>query len=527
MRHLPLLVVLLVSLLLSATALDWGLPAGERVWAFDELTPRQVQGAARRGFADGWVANYPPLHYRLLHLEAQAVRHLSSDWPELRPLARDTRLRRAGRWLSVTMATLLIWGVYRCARLYTDRSEACLAAAVAASCLPFAYYAKTANVDVPYLFWFVAALFFLGRILRHGRWSDHVLLAVTAVAAVATKDQAIALFVPLPAILFVAGYRRVDGDASRSRRLARACVDGRFLTAGGVAVASFVLMLNLPANWDGFVGHVRRLMTVSVKRFDVYEPTVSGHLAMAGQSVEHLAFAMSWPLLVAAVLGVAWALGRRGRAAIPLAYLLCAGSYYVFFVSVIRHNYVRFLLPITLVLAFFAASALAQMARRRAGRLTPLAVIGVLLVFAFARAAALDRLMLRDSRYAAETWLEQHAAGAKVAGLGRPQMLPRELIGMPWPRLRRLGVEVLAQRGFDYVVWSRSGILRPGEAALAAGLATEAGGFVRERCFATPRPWPMPATEGIYTNLDKINPEVCVLRRRAPPGVRAETASER
>lgn len=516
-RQLPTLAILLVSCLLSSTALDWGLPAGQKSWAFDEVTPAVVRAAADRDFAGGWAANYPPLHYRLLHWTANGVQLISGEqWRELSYGQRDTRLRRAGRWLSVLMATLMIWGIYRCARLFAGRGEARLAALVAASCLPLTYYAKTANVDVPYLFWLIASLFFLGQTLRHGRWRDHLLLAVTAVAAVSTKDQAFAAYVPLPVLLVVASYRRTDDGLALGRRLARAVGDGKLLATAVAALVAFAVMMNLVLNWPGFVRHLRRLTTVSVSRFEVYPETLRGQFELAVQSVEHLAFAMSWPLLALSVLGVVVVCSRPRRGPIQLTFLLCAISYYLFFIAVIRHNFVRFLLPITLILALFAATALAWAWCHLRPRPAIVVLAGCMLLLALARPVALDRWMLADSRYAAESWVSANVPpGSKIRGLGRSQMLPRGLINIPWQRLHRRGFGLLDRRRYDYVVLARSGLWHAREEAVAERLLAAESAFVTAACFSAERPWPMPSTVGIFTNLDKLSPEICVLRRAA------------
>ncbi len=94
-------------------------------------------------------------------------------------------------------------------------------------------------------------------------------------------------------------------------------------------------------------------------------------------------------------------------------------------------------------------------------------------------------------------------------------MLPRGLTNIPWHRLRRLGVGVLETQGFDYVVLGKSGIWSPREGALAESLMGPESSFAIERCFSKKAPWPMPSTAGMYTNLDKLSPEICVLRRVA------------
>ncbi len=515
MRQLPILAILLVSFALSATALGWGLPSDNKTWAFDEIPPWEVTRAAKLNFANGWHANYPPLHYRLLHLVNQGVRlHVDDDWAGLAAGERLSRLRSAHRWVSVIMATLMVWGIYRCARLLGGRNEARLTALIAASCLPLTYYAKIANVDVPYLFWFVGSLFFLGQAVRRERLRDHVLMAVTAMAAIATKDQAFALYVPVPVILIVLSYRRTAPVLGGRRRLAQALGDRRVLVTAAVAVLSFAVLMNVVANWSGFLSHIHRLRTVSVSRFDVYPPTLEGHLEMAWQSVKHLAFAMSWPMLALSLAGVAAVLARPARQRLRTIFLVCGASYYLLFISVIRHNYVRFLIPIAFILSFAAALALVRLWESRMPRAVVVGLAGAVLLFALARPIALDRLLLTDSKYSAESWIRSNVPpGARVGGVGRLQMLPRGLSHIPWKNV--YGKRPRSLNSFDYLVFGRSNFWATREEAVWSEFQKTESPFALRECFVSAPPWPMPSTEGIYTNLDKVSPEICVLQRDA------------
>jgi 4-amino-4-deoxy-L-arabinose transferase-like glycosyltransferase len=96
--------------------------------------------------------------------------------------------------------------------------------------VPFPYYAKTANLDVPYLFWFALSVLFFLRALRRGRAADFGFFALAAAAAVATKDQAFALYVlTVPFLVWeIIRRRRTEGPLSvwADRRLALLLVGG-------------------------------------------------------------------------------------------------------------------------------------------------------------------------------------------------------------------------------------------------------------------------------------------------------------
>lgn len=58
----------------------------------------------------------------------------------------------------------------------------------------FAFYSKTSNVDIAYLFWLVVVALAFVRAMSSRTLRDHVLLGAAAAATIATKDQAYGFF---------------------------------------------------------------------------------------------------------------------------------------------------------------------------------------------------------------------------------------------------------------------------------------------------------------------------------------------
>src|SRR5205814_9080424 len=128
-------------------------------------------------------------------------------------------------------------------RVFGSRA-ALFAVAMYALLAPFVYYAKTANVDVPYVMWFAAALFFYVGVLERGTRRDFLLWALAATFAVCTKDQAYGLFAAMPlAVAYDGRGRRVFGRP--------------LLLAAAAAVAVFAGIHDLPVTGAGFVGRRR------------------------------------------------------------------------------------------------------------------------------------------------------------------------------------------------------------------------------------------------------------------------------
>ncbi|MEJ2085810.1 MAG: glycosyltransferase family 39 protein, partial [Acidobacteriota bacterium] len=165
-------VLICLSLALNLVPVWWGLPTvDDKSWAFDELSPDHL-GLDSPGRHRG---RYPPLHYELLRavykpfrfLNDRGVLHLSET--VLRGL-----LQTVGRVLSSLMATVTVLLVFLTGRLLMDDPGPLLSSAVVAFSAPFVFFAKTINLEAPYIFWFALALFFYCRILQSHRPVDYL-----------------------------------------------------------------------------------------------------------------------------------------------------------------------------------------------------------------------------------------------------------------------------------------------------------------------------------------------------------------
>jgi hypothetical protein len=522
-RRLALAAVLGASVLLDAWGLGWGL-AGDYSWAPDELLPSAVRTGLGQGFSHGWHEKYGPFHYAVLAaayepvLLARRFGLLHAGGAEL-----DRILALVGRLVSLIMATGTVWLVARLGRELGDPGAGILAAAFIALSAPFVYYAKTANLDEPYLFWFALSLLFYVRLLDRHRMRDYLLFAATAAAAVATKDQAYGLYVlTAPAVVAALhAHRRAQGD----RRLRATLTDPRLVLAAGVGLVVLLVLDNVVFNPEGFLAHLRVIAGPASHPFRMFPNDLSGHLALLRQTVRHLAFAMGRPAFLVGAAGVATALARPREHARWLFLLVPPVSYMATFLHVVLYGYDRFVLPLCLVLALFGGRLLARGLRSGPPLRTAAVVLAVaVFLHSLLYAASVDCLLTHDSRYAVERWLARNVPpGALVAVVGPLEYLPR-LDGLRW---RRLGPSVarLVQVRPDYVLVNADYAARAdpdtGERELYDALFAGRFGYrlaLRER---TPPGWSLIDTaalgrEGpdrIFSNLDKVDPEICVFLR--------------
>ncbi len=436
----------LATLLLHAPGLTWGLPS-QFGWAPDELTPEVVLDGLARDFAHGFTHKYPPFHFMLLGLLYQ---------PVLKWHALDARaaipgdvyftLFVLGRGLSLAMAAGSVMLVYACGRRLLDQRGALFAALLTATLLPFGYYAKLANLDVPYLFWALLSLRLALAALERRHRLALAACGVTAVLAIATKDQAYGLYVLSAPLLLIVWARRA-ATRPAGRGFWRLLCGREVAWATLCCALTFALAFRLIDNWPGFVAHVRLIVGPASEDFQLFPGTPAGQLALARHSAYQLAFVLGLPALAVCTLGVGSVCARvlgllapaRSREAgrpddFGLAGLLVpALSVYVTFMAVVLYSYDRFLLPVAVLLTFFGGRVLSEATawpgwQGRLGRLATLVVIG----YGALRVVSLDALMLNDSRYAAERWLAAHVSSEQhVVGIGSLARLPR-LDGPRW-----------------------------------------------------------------------------------------------
>jgi hypothetical protein len=400
----------------------------------------------------------------------------------------------------------------------TKGSAAVLACLLFISSPTVIYYAKTANVDMPYVFWLGLSLLFYARVVAANRLTDYLWLAATATAAVCTKDQAYGFYVLVPIVVIVSNaiHRR---RAHERPGLFGAIVDRKFVLAALVAAALFVLFHNVPFNLSGFRSHLERLNAGIYP--PMVEPTLGGKVAFLGINLKLLVWMAGWPGALLAAAGVVAAFAQPRRHVLLLVLLIPVASYAVFFLDVVRYSYDRFLLGIWFVLALFGGYAASLLFR--AGRWGPVAVAGSV-CYSLLYGASVDAAMTRDSRYHVERYLRNDVERlARIGAVG--SYLPRQLPGYRWERLDPTVNDACASRP-DYVmyntVWADRLLPTSEGRAFLRGLSDGSLGYDPVMQYTSPLPfWAVmrfwrivPEGPGSHrTFFSKINGPIVVLKR--------------
>jgi hypothetical protein len=520
----PLRWILAGSLVLSLAGIWWGLPGS---WVAIEVTPRYVLDALSQHFSHGWFDAYPPFHFYLLTAVMSPMLLLNAlGLVNLEEPGIYTLLIMMTRLVSVAASAGIVIATCLCGTMAFGRRAGLFAAAILALTAPFLYYSKTANVDVPYLFWFALSLVFYLRLLTLSRLQDYVLFAASATLAVCTKDQAYGLYLLAPFVIIEHSWR-VNRQATLSHPLRRAVFDRRLAAAAITSAVLFTACHNLLFNTKGFLDHVRFIAGPGSEKYRVFEPTLSGHLELLRLSGHLVEASMGWPLFLLSVTGLIMAATIPALRRMAVWLMIPVVSYYLGFINLILYNYDRFVLPMCLVLALFGGLAVdVFLSSRTRGRAWRFAGVAGLFMYSLLYAGTVDVLMIGDSRYAVERWMTTHISRDELVGAsGLQEYLPR-LSAFRWEDISNIAE--LQQERPAYVVlnadYARAVPPETGWGILIAGLHDGTLGYRLVGRFRRESPWPWlpgahPDLVGarqetvVFSTLRNINPTIEIFRR--------------
>ena len=427
-RWSPIVWVIIVSAGLNVTAIWWGLP-NDVSWAPDEVWPSRVFDGLTHLFSNGWSDKYPPVHFYALGvvlLPFFALDHWKVvDFSQPRAAA---AIIVAFRLLTVIMAAGLIYLIFLCGRELIGKRGALWAAIITALLAPFPYYAKTANLDVPYLFWFVWSLYFYIRLFKTHKTRYYLLFALTAVLSIATKDQAAGLYVLAPLAILWADWTALK-SASPGIAVWRRFPYLNYLKATGVAGAAFLGGFNILFNLRGFVDHAKLIFGPASETYQEIPQTAAGYGRLLELTIHNIRFCLGWPFFLVCLAGIALALVRKPRPGALLSLVSFGVSYLIFFIGLSRIPYARFFFPVAIILSLFGGLAIDEALKSRF-RAAAYIVVTAATAFALLTVAAVDVFMLKDSRYDVERWMRAHLKpGATVGAATLAEYLP--LHGFP------------------------------------------------------------------------------------------------
>ena len=514
--------VLLLAFGLGVWGMEWGLP--ER-WAMDELQVAEVIDATQQRFSAGWHHAYPPVQFYIIGA-VLAPFELAN---RIGVISLDTDIWSA-RLLIMRMVTLLMGlgtlvGIYCCGALAFSRQAGVWASLLLVLSLPFAFYTKTANTDVPHLFWLTWSMYLYLRLWFRGTTMEYALLGVTATLAVCTKDTAYGFYALLPLVLY--GRVAVDQQTSAlGSRLRQALLDRRLWVAGLSAVVVFGLAHNFLFNWRGAIDHFTATASLATG-YRMFDSTPVGAAGLMTLTIRLLRWSHGWPLFALCAAGLATALATRPTRALTLWLFAPAASYFLTFLFYVGFAYDRFLLgisiPFVLVGGRLAAALLAMPGGMRPLRQT---IVACAFAFGLLNVVSLNYMMSLDARYAAEDWLRGHVSQDEQVGWfgGMREYMPR-MRDLPMLPMDVPTDGVLVVRP-EYLLVNTETLSRTSAGQLLRGnLMSERLGYREVWRLRSPLPWWAvlrfePAIsnglDDADTNLDNINPDMAIFERLGP-----------
>ena len=452
----PLVGILLLSLFLNSLGMWYGLPYppppawvpdGEHgpIWVFDTIGPVGPLAAAKDGFSWGrWSqrsTTYPLAHYMLLAIfYAPYVGYLflsggfestpSPGYPYglSDPTTALTVLTLIGRAVAALMGTGIVLSTYLIAREFFDRKAALFSALSVALCSLLIFYAHTTNLDGPYVFWFMLALWAYVRLVKNGHLKYYILLGVFAAIAIATKDQAYGLFLLFPFTILWAHFRHHGHSALNARELIRLLFHRNVVLLVLSFLVAFALANNLLLNFPRFVLHMKTISGIpSMDRY-LNRTSLADHLRLFGLTSSYLRRSMGLPILVVNMAGLIYCIFHFRRPTWLLSAPLIS-YYFVIVYTTLFYVHARHVLPLAVILSIFGGKmSLDLMTSKRVPSWLSRAFLALVFTYSMLYGLNADLTLMFDSRHTAGQWMEKNVPkGARIEVYSLPIFLPRYL----------------------------------------------------------------------------------------------------
>lgn len=430
----PLFWILCAAAVMRAVGITWGLPAADG-WDDDGVAPRNFLVGIIQTYSPGSHFTYPPLHMLLLAvLTAPGWIIAISQAPSLHThdviaqiihVPYMTFFAVVARVVSVAFSLGTIFVIGKIAEGIGGRRAGVFAAAACALNGALVYYGQVTNLDGPALFWAALSIWGWSRTIaehepRHIRWA-----AFAAAAAVATKDQAYAIFlisVPLALMAWIALDR---WPRQNFRRILMVAV-----VWCTFALLVLLLLDGALTNPHGFADRIALLSGSASRDYAEYQDNWTGRLYVLKDMWANAPRYYPTFALLPAGFGILTLVLREtgSRLIAGLLPFLAAVSFTLAFNFIALRTEPRFVLPQFVFIAVYIGIAVDKLAfasrfwMRAAGRALCLAAA----CYALYLCAGMSTAFIADPRYDAERWMKEHVRqGDTVEIYGLNAYLPR------------------------------------------------------------------------------------------------------
>lgn len=448
--HKTEVLLCLLALFLYSPGINWGLPiatSAERiqVWAQDDISPLGPLAETYNTFFqrvnNRWLP-YPLGHhffltivyspYLLFLMLIGKFNEPNAAYPYglSDPVATFRWLTILARLVSIGMAAGILVSAYNIGRILWDKESGLIASIILLLTYPMMYYSKTANLEIPSLFWTSLALLIYVKILSDGMNVKRAAwLGLFTALSVATKDQTAGVFF-LPLLFLLLRHLK-----SHKQRESTAWMPPLAFIGTGLAV--YVLFSGLAFDSARYFSHLNWLLyknaSIYAEYLELFPSTFVGAFGLLGEMLR-VHFWIFGPLLLFAGLTTMIYVSIR-ESARPL--VLPVVSYILTFVFLIHYFKIRYAMPMIFIFSLFAARGII-LALKSWNRSIRTQIALMILVLSWPAILSSDLLfqMLHDSRNMASEWLTLPHPGNKLGYCGNSNNLPHtpsniELLPLP------------------------------------------------------------------------------------------------
>lgn len=367
------LILIVICFLTHVFTYQWELPAWSEHVA-DSTYPNIT--ATVRDMFRAKTAVYPPLQFVIYDAFCPGWTGDIASCPE--PLALQSARIAAFRIIAAVMLTGIVLLLYGFSRLILKLDEwTSFAAGALCTLLPVnLYYSHTSNMDIPYTFWYMAAIFcgVMGRKAEETSRKHSLYWNLLCGAAIAcsfcTKDQSGALFV-LPAALYI---------FFRYREKKKILPAIRPVVFWGLIFFPVTLLIYLKSvGLPDAMNHFSYIFSDGKDDFIALKPGISGFVQLIIDSIRHTAVILDYPvlLILLATIIAGWKkiLPMFRKYKIPFLFLAASIlSLFLFFTLPVFRSEVRWYVP----LCPWFCLTLMLLIRESCGRKTAITLLSLL-----------------------------------------------------------------------------------------------------------------------------------------------------
>lgn len=433
-------VLIVVSLKLCTSGIDWGMPAAVS-WAPDTIAGSRTLYTIGHGPTD-WPTHYPPLHFYINRLaywpvldywktvgECSVDSHTGSV--SLAPPITEklSLLVIISRGITVLMsvASVLILAAVA-TTLFADRTTGFFAGMTLATCAEWVYFSHLGTLDVPHMFWFTLSLYGYVRAWQTDNWRHYILLGLCTALAVSTKDAVAGMYVGVALVLAVSRVARASRSGASITKALYAAVHPKMLCGLAACLLPYAVIHGLLIDPRTYIARLDYYLT-GPGTSDVNQ-SYGGPMWLAREAMMVSLKAFGWPGFAAIVCSVCHGLWKwRLKTLILIAPI---ATYYLTVCSYTGIVFARTLFPAYICLAILVGrSCRGFLTWSRVPIAWRIGGLCALFIGSMGYSTAVDMELTHDTRYRAEEWLNNHVEPTEPIGVfSHPQYLPRFTLGI-------------------------------------------------------------------------------------------------